>query len=289
MSDLITNVVFLVVTIIFLGGYIFSLVLNLTRAIKTNKILKENPQYVEATITEVTRVKKRVYIKAQFISQSNHRPFDSIFELTEQEFNDQYYIGQKLNLVYPKIEGNKQIHCFPVFLEGQKIKMEKGPIFTDSIMVAAGLFITLYTLFKMISAHAFAGDVPLFSVSDLTGNTEATKGSLTMFNFVIFLVIYVVLISYLIERIIGISKDHSENYLKIYGLLVKAEVVTYKFTRAKNEKGIRQSQVKINFCTNKGEKIEAEIYSYMYTEDQAQYISILYDPRRPKMAVYLKG
>jgi len=289
MSDLITNVVFLIVTIIFLGGYVFSLVLNLTRAIKTNKILKANPQYVEATITEVTKVKKRIYVKAQFISQSNHRPFDTVFELTENEFKDQYYVGQKLNIIYPKIEGTKQIHCFPVFLEGQKIKLEAGPIFTDSIMVAAGLFITIYSIFRMITTNAFKGGVPLISMAQLSGTEDAIPATFSLFNFVIFLVIYVVLISYLIERIIGISKDHSENYLKIYGLLVKAEVVTYKFTRTKNEKGIRQSQVKIAFSTNKGEKVEAEIYSFMYTENQEQYISILYDPRRPKMAVYLKG
>lgn len=289
MIDLITNIIFLFVTVCFVGAYIYSLVLNLVRAIKTNKLVKNNPQYIEGTIIEVAKVKKRVYIKVQYVSESNNRHFDSIFELTEAEFKDQYYEGQKIKLVYPKIEGTQKIHCFPVFLEDQKVKLEAGPIFTDSIMVASGLFISLYSLFKMLSAEAFKGNVPLVQMGSLASSTEnASVGSLTMFNFVIFLVLYVVLISYLIERLIGISKEHSENYLKICGLIAQAEVVTYKLTKTKNAENVRQAQVKISFCTNKGETIEAELYSFMYTKEPVQYIQILYDPRRPKMAVYLK-
>ncbi len=288
MIDLITNIIFLVVTVGFVGAYTYSLVLNLIRAIKTNKSIKENPQTVEATVIEVTPVKKRVYIKAQYTSQSNHRVFDTVFELTQAEFKDQYYVGQKINLVYPKIEGTNKIHNFPVYMEGQKLSLEAGPIFTDALMVAAGLFICLYSLFRMLAVNAFKGGVALVNMGLSSSETEIPC-TLPLFTFVIFLVIYIVLISYLIERIVGISKDHSENYLKICGLLVKAEVTTYKLTRTKNAEGTRQAQVKITFSTNKGEQIEAEIYSFMYTENPEQYISILYDPRRPKMAVYLKG
>lgn len=288
MIDLIANIVFLVVTVGFLGVYIFSLVLNLIRAIKTNKKLKEDPQMVEAKVVEIVPVKKRVYVKVQFTSKSNHQLFDVVYELTQNEFKDQYYVGQKLNIIYPKIEGNKKIHCFPTYLEGMKMSLEAGPIFTDALITGSGLFITFFSLFEMITKNAFKGNVPLVAAGTLSGNQEAV-GTLNFFTFIIFFIIYLVLLSYIIERIAGISREHSENYLKVYGLLVKAEVTTYKLMRTKNAQGVRQSQVKINFCTNKGEVINSEIYSFLYTESPDQYISILYDPRRPQMAVYLKG
>ncbi len=288
MIDLITNVIFLVVTIAFLGVYIYSLILNLVRALKTNKQLKNDPQVIEGTVVEVIPVKKRVYIKVQFTSQSNHQTFDMVYELTQAEFKDQYYVNQKVKIYYPKIEGNDKIHCFPTYLEGKKITPQAGPIFTDALITASGIFITLYSLFSMISKGAFKGNVPLIASSTFTTDAEVV-GTFNIFSFFIFLIIYLVLLSYLIERIVGISREHSESYLKIYGLLVKAEVTTYKLMRTKNAQGVRQARVKISFSTNKGEKVESEIYSFLYTENPEQYISILYDPRRPQMAVYLKG
>lgn len=288
MVDLITNIIFLVVTVVFLGVYIYSLVLNLVRALKTNKQLKNDPQIVEGTVVEVVTAKKRVYIKVQIVSQSNHQVFDMIYELTQAEFKDQYFVNQKVNIYYPKIDGNKKIHCFPTYLEGMKITPQAGPIFTDALITASGIFITSYSIFSMITKGVFKGGVPLISGGAFTTETEVV-GTFNMFTFFIFLVIYLVLLSYLIERIVGISREHSESYLKICGLLVKAEVLTYKLMRTKNAQGVRQSRVKISFNTNKGEKVESEIYSFLYTENPEQYISILYDPRRPQMAVYLRG
>lgn len=288
MMDLITNIVFLAVTVCFLGIYIYSLILNLVRAINTNKQLKKDPQVIEGTVVEVTPVKKRVYVKVQFKSESNHQLFDVLYELTQAEFKDQYYVNQKVKIYYPKVEGSKKIHCFPTYLEGMKIAPEAGPIFTDALVTASGLFITLFSLYQMISKNVFSGNVPLVSSQSLTTETGVVS-TFNIFSFFIFLVIYLVLLSYLLERITGISREHSENYLKICGLLVKAEVVTYKLMRTKNANGVRQARVKISFNTNKGEKVESEIYSFLYTENPEQYISILYDPRRPQMAVYLRG
>ena len=41
--------------------------------------------------------------------------------------------------------------------------------------------------------------------------------------------------------------------------------------------------------TNKGEKVNAQIVSFMYTEHPDQFIDILYDGRRPQMAVYVRN
>lgn len=53
-----TNIIFLVITATFMGVYAYNLVLNLVRAIKTNKLLKADPQKIEATVVEVKQVKK---------------------------------------------------------------------------------------------------------------------------------------------------------------------------------------------------------------------------------------
>lgn len=276
-----TNIIFLVVAGAFMLLYAFNLVLNIIRAIKTNKLIKADPQTLEATVVEVTQVKKRVYIRVQYTSTSNLQTFESIYELTQKEFNDQYYVGQKLNIVFPKISGNKRIHCFPTYLEGSKIVVEAGPIFTDSLILASGIFIFTFSLYNMLIKGVFTNNLPLISI-------DGSDSTLTWLTVLIFLIIYFVLMTYLIERIVGISKDHSENYLKMCGLKAKAEVITYKLNRTKNANGVRQSEIKIEFRTNKGEKVEANIVSFMYTEQPDQFIDILYDGRRPQMAVYVR-
>lgn len=276
-----TNIIFLVVAGAFMLLYAFNLVLNIIRAIKTNKLIKADPQTLEATVVEVTQVKKRVYIRVQYTSTSNLQTFESIYELTQKEFNDQYYVGQKLNIIFPKITGNKRIHCFPTYLEGSKVVVEAGPIFTDSLILASGIFIFTFSLYNMLIKGVFKNSLPLISI-------DGSDSTLTWLTVLIFLIIYFVLMTYLLERILGISKDHSENYLKMCGLKAKAEVITYKLNRTKNANGVRQSEIKIEFRTNKGEKVEANIVSFMYTEQPDQFIDILYDGRRPQMAVYVR-
>lgn len=277
-----TNIIFLVLTGAFMVLYAYNLVLNIIRAVKTNKLIKADPQTLEATVVEVKQVKKRVYIRVQYTSTSNLQTFESIYELTQKEFNDQYYVGQKLNIIFPKITGTKRIHCFPTYLDGTKIVVEAGPIFTDCLILASGIFIFCFSLSNMLVKGVFTNNLPLISL-------DGSDSTVTWLTILIFLIIYFVLMSYIIERIGGISKDHSENYLKMCGLKAKAEVITYKLNRSKNANGVRQSDIKIEFRTNKGEKIEANIASYMYTEHPDQFIDVLYDGRRPQMAVYVRN
>lgn len=277
-----TNILFLVVSGAFTILYVFNLILNLIRAIQTNKLIKADPQSLEAKVVEVRQIKKRVYIRVQYTSTSNLQTFESIYELTQKEFNDQYYVGQKLNIIFPKITGTSRIHCFPTYLEGTKINIEAGPIFTDCLILASGIFIFTFSLCNMLAKEVFINNLPLISL-------DGTDSTLTWLSVLIFLIIYFVLMTYIMERITGISKDHSENYLKMCGLKAKAEVMTYKLNRTKNANGIRQSEIKIEFRTNKGDKISANIVSFMYTEHPDQFIDILYDGRRPQMAVYVRS
>ena len=51
--DLITNILFLAVTVMFLAVYIVNLIINVRRAVKTNKLLKADPQKLAATVVEI--------------------------------------------------------------------------------------------------------------------------------------------------------------------------------------------------------------------------------------------
>ena len=280
--NLVTNILFLVVTGCFMGLYAFSFVLNLIRAIKTNKLIKSDPQTLEASVIEIAHVKKRVFVKVRYTSTSNHQTFESIFSMTQNEFKDQYYEGQQLNIVFPKIEGTKRIHSFPVYLEGAKLKIEAGPLFTDGLIFGAGVFIFTFSLWNMLAVNAFSGEVPLIS-------GDGSLSSMNLLTILVFFVIYFVMMTYILERVGGISKEHSENYLKICGLRAKAEVITYKLNRNKNQDGVRQADIKIEFRTNKGEQVNTSLASFMYTSQPDQYIDILYDGRRPQIAVYLRS
>ena len=67
-----------------------------------------------------------------------------------------------------------------------------------------------------------------------------------------------------------------------------AEVKTYKFGRNKDAKGNKESMLQIEFYDNKGNLVQANLNSYMYTETQEQYINILYDLKNPKNVVYMR-
>ena len=259
--DLFTNILFLCVTIMFFGIYVFNFVLNIVRAKQTNKLLKQDPQKIEGTVTEIVKTPKRVYIRVRHKSETNNQTFETIFELTPNEFKDQYYENQQVEIIYPKISGNKKIHCFPVYLSGTKLSVEAGPIFTDGIMMAAGLFIFLFSLYNMLQTGAFKGNVPLIA------SDASQTSSMNWLSLLMFLMIYFVLLSYLLERLTGISSMHSQNYLKICGEKTRAEVITYKLNKSKNEKGVRQSEIKIEFSTKQGEQIQTQILSFIVLKD----------------------
>ena len=64
------------------------------------------------------------------------------------------------------------------------------------------------------------------------------------------------------------DRDQNQSYLKMYGVKCMAEVKTFKLGRTKNQKGVKESIMEIEFYNNKGEKIKANLNSFMYTETQ---------------------
>lgn len=272
--NLFFNIGFVVVSGFFMILYIFTFVLNLVRAIKVKNEMKESNSEIKGIVTGIDKVKKTVYVKVKYVSRQNGCEFMDYYQFTEHDFKDQYYVDQEVTLIYANLKNVKKIHCFPVYLKEMPIKIEKGPVVTDLMVALGGTYFFIQSLVNTIVNDGFKVNTEYY--------TSVMWVVLTM-------IIYMVLMSYVVERLVSISSDQNQNYLKLCGYRGKAQVKTFKFGRQKDQKGNKESQMKIEFYTSTGEKVLANLNSFMYSETQEEYIDILYDPRNPQNVVYMRS
>ena len=302
--NFIINLLVLIIT----GGiaviFAVNLIINLIRSSRVNKVIKQGTKYVTGKIIELQETKNRVIIKVEYVSDANRNKFIDVFELTKKEFADKYYEGQEVKIYYPDVNGLKKVYCFPTYLEGQKQKMEAGPIFTDSFLLLGGLYIFVMLLISMLTKKEASDGLlymglqwdglPLIALFSRLSNTVLTDeaGNILAVTTGIYLLIiflfYFMLYTYVYERLTGMSSQHKQSYLKLCGIKGMAEVKTFKFSRSKGPNGQKESLMKIEFYTNNGDKINCDLSSYLYSETQEQYVDILYDEKNPKNCVYMK-
>lgn len=279
------SVLYYIFIVLFMFAYIVCFIINLVRAIRVNKGMKESYNTVKAKVTEVIREKKRVYVKVEYVSPSNYVKFVDYFEFTEKEFADQYYVDQEVDIYYPKVDDVKRVTCFPTYLEGRKIKIQAGPIVTDALLAVVGIAMTgWFTSLIVATGGFYIFNDANTSVDNLMNCTSFSSALVYMLPFLM----YLTTLPYLFERLTTASKDQNQNYLKLYGVKCMAEVKTFKFGRTKDAKGNKESLMEIEFYNNKGELVKANLNSFMYTETQEQYINILYDLKNPKNVVYMR-
>lgn len=293
--NFILNLVVVIVTIGFAGAYIFNLILNLKRSLNINKVIKENPKFVEGKVVEIDKQKSRVYVKVEYLSNANMLQFVNVFELTYKEFNDQYYEGQIVKIYYADTKSLKKVNCFPIYLEGQKIGLEMGPLFTDIILVAGGIYVFITILLQLLQKDEtgliglqWNGRPFIESTRNFDTLIEGTTPCFSGVYIFVIAIFYVMLFTYMKERILGMSANHKNNYLKICGVKSTAEVKTFKFSKQKNGNGLKESVMEIEFFTNAGEKINCELRSFLYSETQEQFVDILYDEKTPTNVVYMR-
>ena len=113
-----------ILIVLFMFMYIACFILNLIRAIKVNKSMKVSYETVKGKVLEIINEKKRVYVKVEYMSPTNHINFVDFFEFTEKEFGDQYYVDQEVEIYYPNVSNFKRVTCFPTYLQGEKIKVK---------------------------------------------------------------------------------------------------------------------------------------------------------------------
>lgn len=283
--EIFLSVFYYILIVLFMIVYIGCFIINLVRAIKVQKNMKQGYASVKAKVLEIIHDRKRVYVKVEYMSPTNYVKFIDFFEFTEKEFKDQYYVDQELEIYYPKVADMKRVTCFPTYLEGQKISIKKGPIVTDLILAFVGVFMTGWFTSLVIAAGGF------YIFNDANMSSE-NLGSCTSFSsalvYMLPLFMYITTIPYILERLSTASKEENQSYLKLYGAKCMAEVKTYKFGKNKDANGNKESLMEIEFYNNKGELIKTRLNSFMYTETQEQYINILYDVKNPKNVVYMR-
>ncbi len=283
--EIVLSVAYYVLVIAFMLAFIASFIVNIIRALKVNKSMQEKCEKVSGKVTEIIKERKRVFVKVEYIAKTNYTKFFDYFEFTENEFKDQYYVDQEIEIYYPNIDNIKRVTCFPTFLSGQKIKPKFSAIVSDGLLAFVGIFVFgVFT--NMIKTY---GTINFLS-SDILGTSTATDCSSMYPTIMIMLPLfmYIMMVPYLIERFTIASKEQNHSYLKLYGVKCMAEVKTFKFGRAKDANGNKESLMQIEFYNNKGELIKANLNSFLYTETQEQYINILYDVKNPKNVVYMK-
>lgn len=273
------TILFLIVNVGFLAAYTVNFILCLRRDIKAKNKLKSSPLEVEGTVKEIESNGKRIFMLVDFISPKSLTSFTHQFEFTPNEINmEDYHKGSKVTILYNDVTDEKKVLNFPFVLKGNKIKLEKGPLFTNLAMMVVSLYGTINHLVRSIIGNAFTDNS--VSIEKIYGNY--------LYPFIIVL-LYAVLMTYLIDSLTNAPKEDNQNYLKIYGVRAKARVVTFKFGRGKNQKGLKESMLEIEYYTKTGEKINTRLNSFLYTETQEEYIDIIYDDKQPKNVVYLKA
>ena len=272
MMDTVFKITFIVINFIFFGFYIFNFIISLIRDIKAkNKFKKNDYLTVEGTVIKIDENKKFTYVIIEFIGPKNLISFTQTFQYTLEEFkNNPYEVGDKVKLAYNDVSNVKRLHTFPIIIEGSKPKLEKGAIFANLALVGVAGYFSIYILITTLNKW-----------SEEFGNIFS--GTYVL----IVLMIYVVLLTYLIESIFSIPKTENQNYLKAYGHHTKARVVTFKLAGKKNPKGFKESRMTIEYRNHLGELTKTMLSSYAYTETQEEYINVIYDPKNPKNVVYL--
>ena len=272
MMDTIFKITFIVINFIFLGFYVFNFIISLIRDIKAKNKFKTNDYLtVEGTVIKIDENKKFVYVIIEFIGPKNLIAFTQTFQYTVEEFKkNPYEVGNKVKLAYNDVSKVKRLHTFPIIIEGSKPKLEKGAIFANLALVGVAGYFSIYILITTLNKW-----------SEEFG--KIFSGTYVL----IVLMIYVVLLTYLIESIFSIPKTENQNYLKAYGHHTKARVVTFKLGGKKNPKGFKESRMTIEYRNHLGELTQTMLSSYAYTETQEEYIDVIYDPKNPKNVVYL--
>lgn len=270
--DTIFKITFIVINFIFLGFYVFNFIISLIRDIKSKNKFKNNDYLtVDGTVIKIDENKKFTYVIIEFTGPKNLIAFTQTFQYTVEEFkNNPYEVGDKVKLAYNDVSKVKRLHTFPIIIEGSKPKLEKGAIFANLALVGVAGYFSIYILITTLNKW-----------SEEFG--KIFSGTYVL----IVLMIYVVLLTYLIESIFSIPKTENQNYLKAYGHHTKARVVTFKLGGKKNPKGFKESRMTIEYRNHLGELTQTMLSSYAYTETQEEYIDVIYDPKNPKNVVYL--
>ena len=273
------KIAYIALNVFFFFVFVVNFVIGLVRDIKFKNAIKKNPQTLKAHVREIDKVKNRVYMIVDFQSPHNRLNFSEAYEFFESDLKGrEFTVGEEIDLIYNDITTWKKVMGFPLLIKEFKVKLERGPLFLNIMLIIFSIWVNINMILVYVNNDGFNPEVPF----------SGEGGLFNQIYVLIMVFVYAMILSYVVVNIAEMPKKDMQNYLKIYGNIAKARVKTYKFGRAKNNKGNKESIITIEFSTNEGVQVETKLTSFLYTETQQEYIDILYDPRKPKCVVFLK-
>lgn len=273
------KIAYIALNVFFFFVFVVNFVIGLVRDIKFKNAIKKNPQTLKAHVREIDKVKNRVYMIVDFQSPHNRLNFSEAYEFFESDLKGrEFTVGEEIDLVYNDVTTWKKVMGFPLLIKEFKVKLERGPLFLNIMLIIFSIWVNINMILVYVNNDGFNPEVPF----------SGEGGLFNQIYVLIMVFVYAMILSYVVVNIAEMPKKDMQNYLKIYGNIAKARVKTYKFGRAKNNKGNKESIITIEFSTNEGVQVETKLTSFLYTETQQEYIDILYDPKKPKCVVFLK-
>ena len=273
------KIAYIALNVFFFFLFVVNFVIGLVRDIKFKNAIKKNPQILKAHVREIDKVKNRVYMIVDFQSPHNRLNFSEAYEFFESDLKGrEFTVGEEIDLIYNDVTTWKKVMGFPLLIKEFKVKLERGPLFLNIMLIIFSIWVNINMILVYVNNDGFNPEVPF----------SGEGGLFNQIYVLIMVFVYAMILSYVVVNIAEMPKKDMQNYLKIYGNIAKARVKTYKFGRAKNNKGNKESIITIEFSTNEGVQVETKLTSFLYTETQQEYIDILYDPKKPKCVVFLK-
>jgi hypothetical protein len=273
------KIAYIALNVFFFFVFVVNFVIGLVRDIKFKNAIKKNPQTLKAHVREIDKVKNRVYMIVDFQSPHNRLNFSEAYEFFESDLKGrEFTVGEEIDLIYNDVTTWKKVMGFPLLLKEFKVKLERGPLFLNIMLIIFSIWVNINMILVYVNNDGFNPEVPF----------SGEGGLFNQIYVLIMVFVYAMILSYVVVNIAEMPKKDMQNYLKLYGNIAKARVKTYKFGKAKNNKGNKESIITIEFSTNEGVQIETKLTSFLYTETQQEYIDILYDPKKPKCVVFLK-
>lgn len=273
------KIAYIALNVFFFFVFVVNFVIGLVRDIKFKNAIKKNPQTLKAHVREIDKVKNRVYMIVDFQSPHNRLNFSEAYEFFESDLKGrEFTVGEEIDLIYNDVTTWKKVMGFPLLIKEFKVKLERGPLFLNIMLIIFSIWVNINMILVYVNNDGFNPEVPF----------SGEGGLFNQIYVLIMVFVYAMILSYVVVNIAEMPKKDMQNYLKLYGNIAKARVKTYKFGKAKNNKGNKESIITIEFSTNEGVQIETKLTSFLYTETQQEYIDILYDPKKPKCVVFLK-
>lgn len=270
-------IVFIVILSLFILFFITVMVINTLRLKKTNERLKTNKGVLEGIIEKVVTDDKNITMLVGFKSPTSLQGFNKRFVLSRKNhLPENYKEGQAIRLQYPKYDEAEKVLFFPIYLDGEKPQFNANFLYGSLALTVATVALLVYMIFYFIQKDAFNKNINDF---------------FNLFNsfYIMFLSLgYVIAINAMVTILITPSQESFHDYLKVYGIKATARVKTYKFGRSKDSHGNKECYLQIEYTTTTGEKVETRLSSFLYFQNQDEFIDILYTPNNTRNVVFFR-